>query len=112
MAVMEVVERKPSRHGTEIIPFHAWVVIKPEEQYVGKIAIPDSVDLDPETMSRTGEVVAVGRGTLMDSGEFCPLESRPGDWVEYLTVLVKRIKIGGKEHHVVRDQNVIFRYGA
>lgn len=96
----------------ELIPLHDWVIIEPEEfKTEGGIVIPDGVDVDPDTASKTGRVVAVGRGTLMDSGEYCELESRPGYRVEYLTAIVKPIKHGGKTYHVIRDRNVVFRYG-
>ncbi len=103
---------KTKRIEEGIIPLHDFVVIEPEEyKSDGGIVIPVGIDVDPDTQSKTGRVIAVGRGTLMDSGEFCDLETRPDDRVEYLVAVLKIIRISGKEYHVVRDRNVIFRYG-
>lgn len=98
----------------ELIPLHDWVLIEPEEYKTGGgILIPEGVDVDPETMSKTGRVLAVGNGPLMDSAVngFGPMECRPGERVEYLTPRMRPIKVQGKVRHVVRDRDVIFRYG-
>jgi co-chaperonin GroES (HSP10) len=98
----------------EIIPVHDNVLIKPDEyRSPGGIVIPDSVELDPEKQSRTGTVLAVGTGPLMDNATsgFGPMECRPGERVEYLTAYAKPVDVGGKRHDVVRDRYVLWRYG-
>ncbi len=97
----------------EIIPVHDNVLVEREERKVGSIVIPDSVDLDDDKNSRTGRVVAVGSGPLMDNATsgFGPMECRPGERVEYLAAYAKAIEVQGKGYDVVRDRYVLFRYG-
>ncbi len=106
----------PSMIATDsaIIPVHDNVLVDPED-YVssGGIVIPEGVELDPEKNSRTGRVLAVGRGPLMDNAEsgFGPMECREGDRIEYLVAYAKQIKVGGVRRDVIRDRYVLFRYG-
>ena len=99
---------------SEIIPVHDNVLIE-REDYVspGGIVIPDGAELDQEVASRTGRVLAVGRGPLMDNAQanFGPMECRPGERVEYLRAFAKEVEIKGKKHDVVRDRYVLWRYG-
>jgi len=98
----------------EIIPVHDNVLIEREE-YVSPagIVVPQNVDLDPETTSRTGKVVAIGSGPLMDNATsgFGPMECRAGERVEYLRAYAKEIEVRGRKLDVVRDRYVLFRYG-
>ncbi len=99
----------------EIVPLHDNVLVAPEEyKSEGGIIVPDGVELDPEKNSRSGIVLGVGRGPLMDNADtgFGPMECRIGEKVEYLSAYAKSIKIGGKRRDVVRDRYVLFRYGS
>lgn len=98
----------------DIFPVHDNVLIEPEEyKSDGGIIVPEGVELDPEKNSRTGRVLAVGRGPLMDNADsgFGPMECREGERVEYLSAFAKTVKIDGKRRDVVRDRYVLWRYG-
>lgn len=98
----------------EIIPVHDNVVIEREEyKSAGGIVIPQGVELDAEKTSRTGRVLAVGRGPLMDNAVsgFGPMECREGERVEYLSAYAKEVEVQGKSCDVVRDRYVLWRYG-
>lgn len=106
-----VVRRKNWRCEMEICPFGDWVVIEPEvvKQTPGGIFVPSDALEDPNFMSKTGTVVAVGPGPLLETGERPRCQSSVGDRVEFLSNVAKRVKQGEKELYVVRDGNVIFR---
>ncbi len=97
----------------EIIPVHDNVLVEPDEyKSEGGIIVPEGVELDPEKNSRSGRVIGVGRGPLMDNADtgFGPMECRIGDRIEYLSAYAKVIKVEGKRRDVVRDRYVLFRY--
>ncbi len=99
--------------SVDVIPLHDMVLVKPEEyKSNGGIVIPDGIELDPEKTSRTGRVVAVGRGPLMDNAEsgYGPMECREDDRIEYLSAYAKPIKVNGQTFDVIRDRYCLFRY--
>lgn len=97
--------------GIEFIPYHDWVVVEPElvRETEGGIVLPETVE--PEFQTRVGLVRGVGPGPLLESGVRSEPQSRVGERVEYYSYNAKRGKIGGKEVDVIRDGNVIGRYG-
>lgn len=64
-------------------------VIEDTEQTSGGIFIPDSAKEKPQK----GEVVAVGQGKMLDSGEREPLDVKVGDVILYEKYAGKDVKI-------------------
>lgn len=64
-------------------------VIEDTDQTTGGIFIPDSAKEKPHK----GEVVAVGQGKMLDSGEREPLDVKVGDVILYEKYSGKDIKI-------------------
>lgn len=90
----------------KIQPLHDRVVIKRcEEDSVtpGGIVIPDSAAEKPVK----GEVIAVGKGKVLDNGELYPLEVKVGDRVLYGKYAGNEVKIGDEKLLVMRESDIL-----
>lgn len=67
------------------------------------IVIPDSAGEKPDQ----GEVLAVGKGRLLASGELHPLIVKPGDRVLFGKYAGQAVKIDGQDALVLREEDVI-----
>ena len=54
-----------------------------------------------------GEVVAVGNGKVLESGERFPLEVKKGDRILFGKYAGTDIKIDGEEHLILREDDII-----
>lgn len=88
-----------------IRPLYDNVVIKRKEEEAvsaGGIVLPGSAKERPNQ----GEVVAVGEGKLLDSGEVRPLQLKSGDKVVFGQYSGNTIKVDGEEYIIMREQDV------
>lgn len=89
-----------------IRPLYDRVVVKRLESETtspGGIVIPDNAKEKPIT----AEVIAVGAGKPLDNGELRPLTVKAGDRVLIGKYAGNEIKIGGVEHVVVREDEIL-----
>ena len=89
-----------------IRPLHDRVVIRRTEEErtsPGGIVIPDSATEKPIK----GEVVAVGNGKVLDSGETRPLDLKAGDKVLFGKYSGTEVKVDGEELLVMREDDVM-----
>jgi chaperonin GroES len=89
-----------------IRPLHDRVIIKRMEEErtsPGGIVIPDSATEKPSM----GEIMAVGNGKILDSGEVRPLEVKVGDKVLFGQYAGTTVKHEGEEYLVMREDDVI-----
>jgi chaperonin GroES len=89
-----------------IRPLHDRVIIKRMEEErttAGGIVIPDSATEKPSK----GEVMAVGAGKVLDSGEVRALELKVGDQVLFGQYAGTTVKYEGEEYLVMREEDVI-----
>lgn len=87
-------------------PLHDRVVIRRlegEEKTRGGILIPDTVKEKPQE----GEVVAVGPGIRIESGELVPLDLRAGDRVLFGKWSGSEIKIDGQDLLIMKESDVM-----
>ena len=90
----------------KIRPLDDRVVVKildAEEKTDGGIVLPDTAKEKPSR----GEVVAIGVGRLLDTGERAPMSVSKGDTVLFGRYSGNEIKISGKEHNVMRETEVL-----
>jgi len=90
----------------KIRPLHDRVVIRRTEEErtsPGGIVIPDSAAEKPIK----GEVVAVGKGKLLDSGEVRALDLKKGDKVLFGKYSGTEVKVDGEELLVMREDDVM-----
>lgn len=78
-------------------------VIEDTEQTSGGIFIPDSAKEKPQK----GEVVAVGTGKTLDSGEKEPMEVKVGDVVLFAKYAGTDIKIDNVEYKIISVKDAL-----
>ena len=89
-----------------IRPLHDRVIVKrvdEEKTSPGGIVIPDSATEKPIQ----GEVIAVGKGKLLDSGELSKLDLKKGDRVLFGKYSGTEVKVGGDEYLVMREDDIM-----
>jgi chaperonin GroES len=90
----------------KIQPLGDRILIKPleaQEKTKGGIIVPDTAKEKPQE----GEVVAVGKGKVLESGKTEPLEVKVGDKVLYGKYSGTEIKFNGEDHLIVREEDVL-----
>ena len=90
----------------KIRPLHDRVVVsrmEEERTTAGGIVIPDNAAEKPSK----GEVVAVGKGKVLDSGAISPLEVKVGDKVLFGKYSGTEVKIDGKDLIVMREEDIM-----
>lgn len=83
------------------------VIVKPlkkEEMTKSGIVLPDTVDKEkPEK----GEVMAVGQGRLMDSGQIAKMTVKVGDQVMFKKYAPDEVKVDDEEYLVLSESDII-----
>lgn len=90
----------------KIRPLHDRVIIKrleEERTSPGGIVIPDTATEKPIR----GEVVAVGKGKILESGDIRPLDLKVKDKVLFGKYSGTEVKIDGQEYLVMREEDVM-----
>jgi len=90
----------------ELRPLHDRVVVKrleEAEQKRGGIIIPDSAKEKPQQ----AEVIAVGNGKLLESGERTPVHVKPGDRILFGKYSGSEIKLDGNEYLILREDEIL-----
>ena len=90
----------------KIRPLHDRVIIRRVEEErtsPGGIVIPDSATEKPIK----GEVIAVGNGKLLDSGEIRALDLKAGDKVLFGKYSGTEVKVEGEELLVMKEDDVM-----
>ena len=90
----------------KIRPLHDRVIVKrmeEEKTSPGGIVIPDSATEKPVK----GEVVAVGNGKVLDSGEHQQLAVKEGDKVLFGKYSGTEVKVDGEEYLVMREDDIM-----
>jgi chaperonin GroES len=88
-----------------IRPLHDRVIVRRMEEErlsAGGIVIPDSATEKPIQ----GEIVAIGKGKLLENGEVRPLDVKVGDRVLFSKYGGTEIKIDGEDLLVMREDDI------
>ena len=89
-----------------IRPLNDRVIIKrieEQEQVRGSIIIPDAAREKPQE----GEVIAVGKGKKLDSGEYVGLDVEEGDRVLFGKYAGTEVKLDGQEYLIMREDDIL-----
>ncbi len=89
-----------------IRPLGDRVVVKPlpsEERTKGGIVLPETAKEKPQE----GEVIAVGPGRLLDSGQRVPIDLKPGDRILFSKYAGNEVKIDDVEYLIMRESDVL-----
>jgi len=90
----------------KIRPLHDRVVVKRMEEErtsAGGIVIPDTAAEKPIR----GEVIAVGKGKILKSGEIRPLDVKVDDKVLFGKYSGTEVKVIGEEYLVMREDDIM-----
>jgi len=90
----------------KVRPLHDRVIVKrveEESKTKGGIIIPDTAKEKPVE----GEIVAVGKGKILENGKVQPLEVKAGDRVLFGKYAGTDIKIDGEERLIMREDDII-----
>lgn len=101
-----VIYRQKGEKNMAIKPLADRIVIKvieDSEQTSGGIFIPDNAKEKPQK----GEVVAVGQGKVMESGEREPLDVKVGDVVLYAKYSGTDVKIDGQVYKILSVKDAL-----
>ena len=74
-----------------------------EEVTPGGIVLPESAQEKP----LEGEIIAVGPGSQLDSGQLKPMDVKPGDKVIYGKYAGTEVKVGAEEYIILRQDDVL-----
>jgi chaperonin GroES len=77
--------------------------LEEEEKTKGGIIIPDTAKEKPQE----GKVVAVGKGKVTEDGKVIPLDVKVGDKILFGKYSGTEIKIGGEEHLIMREEDIL-----
>jgi chaperonin GroES len=89
-----------------IRPLHDRVVVRrleEERTSPGGIVIPDSAAEKPVQ----GEILAVGNGKVLESGDRRPLDVKVGDRVLFGKYSGTEVKISGETYLVMREEDIM-----
>lgn len=89
-----------------ITPLHDRIVVRSAEREqvsAGGIILPDSAQEKPQR----GEVLAVGPGKRLDSGQLAPTEIKVGDVVLYGKYSGTEVTVGGEDFIILRADDVL-----
>ena len=87
-----------------IRPLHDRVVVRRKEEETtspGGIVLPDSATEKPVQ----GEIVAAGKGKLLENGDVRPLDVKVGDAVLFGKYSGTEVKLNGEEVLVMREED-------
>ena len=90
----------------KIRPLHDRVIVRRQEEErtsPGGIVIPDNAAEKPVR----GEVLAVGNGKILDSGEVRGLDVKVGDTVLFGKYSGTEVKVDGEEVLVMREEDIM-----
>ena len=87
-------------------PLHDRVVVRrieADERSAGGVIIPDTAVEKPQQ----GDVVAVGSGSISESGEVLPLDVRAGDRVLFGKWSGTEVTLGGEDFLIMREADLL-----
>ena len=90
----------------KVRPLHDRILVRrieEEEKTKGGLIIPDTAKEKPQE----GKVIAVGKGRVAEDGKLRPLDVHKGDRVLFSKYSGSEIEVGGDEHLIIREDDVL-----
>lgn len=90
----------------KVRPLHDRILVRrmpEEEKTTGGIIIPDTAKEKPQR----GEIVATGKGRVMEDGKTLPLEVKVGDRILFGKYSGTELKLNGAEFLMMREEDVL-----
>jgi len=92
--------------STKVRPLHDRVIVRrldEIEKSAGGIIIPDTAKEKPVE----GEVIAVGKGKILENGDVRQLDVKAGDKVIFSKYAGTEIKLDGQEFLMMREDDIL-----
>jgi chaperonin GroES len=89
-----------------IRPLHDRVIVRrieEQETVKGGLIIPDTA----KEKSQEGEVVAVGKGKVLENGTLVPLEVKEGDRVLFGKFAGSEVRVADQDYLILREDEII-----
>ena len=77
--------------------------LEAEAKTAGGIVLPDSAKEKPQK----GKIVSVGKGKVLDDGTIRKMQVKKGDTVLFTSYAGTEVKIGGKEHLIMSESDIL-----
>ena len=90
----------------KVVPLGDKVLVKrleAEEKTAGGIVLPDTAKEKPQE----GEIIALGDGKVLDSGERSKFQVKVGDKVLFNSYAGTEIKIEGEEYLIMAEEDIL-----
>jgi chaperonin GroES len=90
----------------ELRPLHDRVLVRrldEAESRIGSIVIPDSAKEKPQQ----AEVIAVGNGRLLETGERAAPDVKAGDRILFGKYSGSEVKVGSDEYLILREDEIL-----
>lgn len=103
---MKVQAKQAQGEAVNIRPLHDRVIVRrleEERKTPGGIVIPDTAKEKPIQ----GEVIAIGRGKILENGEVRPLDVKVGDKVLFGKYSGTEVRINNEELLVMREEDIM-----
>jgi chaperonin GroES len=94
------------RPNMKLRPLGNRVLVRPEEaltKTASGIVLPENAKEKPQV----GKVIAIGTGKVLDNGTKVPMEVKTGDRILYSKYAGTEIKIGGDEHLILAETEIL-----
>lgn len=95
-----------ARAEVGVRPLHDRILVRrmaEEHKTSGGIIIPETAKEKPQR----GEIVAAGKGRVMEDGKTLPLEVRVGDKVLFAKYSGTELKLDGEEYLMMREEDIL-----
>lgn len=92
--------------SNQVRPLYDRVLVKRAEEETktkGGIIIPSTAQEKPVL----GDVIAVGKGKVLEDGKVRPLDVKAGDRILFGKYSGTEVKIGGVEHLILREEDIL-----
>jgi len=77
--------------------------LEAETKTAGGIVLPDTAKEKPQR----GKIVSVGKGKVLDDGTVRKMQVKKGDMVLFTSYAGTEVKIGGKEHLIMSESDIM-----
>ena len=77
--------------------------LEAETKTAGGIVLPDTAKEKPQR----GKVVNIGKGKVLDDGTVRKMQVKKGDMVLFTSYAGTEVKIGGKEHLIMSESDIM-----
>jgi chaperonin GroES len=77
--------------------------LEAENKTAGGIVLPDTAKEKPQR----GKIISTGRGKVLDDGTVKKMQVKKGDTVLFTSYAGSEIKIGGKEHLIMSESDIL-----